>query len=353
LPPGAATVIPGPKLANPTFVPTCRSAVTVTTPGQLPGDATSLAPSFRVLRRIRHRQPGSPAHAGDDVRVVAETLAEHAHRKDGGVPADSCASRAVVRARTDDSSDVNAVPRTVRDLAVGKQRVGVVAGVHPVAGVARIRIACIAIIGDLDGIDAATASDKVVAGQKLAAFGRAAQIRMIEHRSGVEHGDDDPRVAGRQIPRTRSVDGRHKRAVRRGEPPLAGLRCLVEQRVARNRRPVLATIGHRVLDRRISRQPLQHAVELAPAQGTLEPQRMHPVGDAAREAQGHRLSCRQFANARPRCSRLGAPGGDALLPELHDHAPRFLAGTRLQTGPVGKSRPADHGKAEHCDPTPH
>ena len=205
-----------------------------------------------VVGHAGHAEPGRPAHAGNDVGVEAAALGEHAHRQDPHVAADARDADAVVGDRADQADRLRAVPRARTDgvRAVGRVAVDVGLG-HPVAGVRGVGVAAVAVVGDRRVVD------HVVSGQQVAAVRDALEVRMLEAHAGIEHRDDDRRVAGGDAPRRLDVDRRDDRAARRAQVPLAShrpaapvhhRRALQVVRIVGRGRAMAPLVGHRVFD---------------------------------------------------------------------------------------------------------
>ena len=138
-------------------------------------------PAVAVADRAR---AGGPVDAIDDVRHVATAMPQHAHRLDLDARRAAEHAKIVVGQRRDRARDVGAVPR-------GHVRPAVVGAARPVAGVARVRVAAVAVAGDI-GIGALpVVGDQVVAGQAL-----AGEVGVIEEEAGVDDRDHHARARG-------------------------------------------------------------------------------------------------------------------------------------------------------------
>src|SRR5438067_233949 len=152
------------------------------------------------------------------------------------------------------------MPRTVLRRAPGKRAGGPgLGGGDPVAGIGRIGVAAIAIVG-LQGV-----ADHVVAGQQLTPGCHGKQVRVLEAHAGVEVGDHHVGVPKRDAPGGLDIDRRGNRAARRSQVPLpygraaAGYAVGVE-RVIRRGLDVPTLVRHGVFDvafPRPSRRPIQ------------------------------------------------------------------------------------------------
>ena len=107
-------------------------------------------------------EPCRPVHAGDDIRDEAAAFANDAHRHDVGAGRHAGDARAVIGLRGGDAGHAGAVPGAV-DVMVGVAGVrviaaaGVVAALHvgsadPVAGITRIGIPAVAIVGGQEAV---------------------------------------------------------------------------------------------------------------------------------------------------------------------------------------------------------
>ncbi len=215
---------------------------------------------IRVRRNPRHRKPGGPAQAGNDVGVEATTLAQDPHGQDAHTTRDTRHADAVVGERTDQPRYLRAVPRTV--VGFGRALVERTAhhrdfGIrHPVARVRGVGIAAIAVVGDVD------VADHVVTGKQIAAGADRQQVRMIEANAGIEHRDDDARIAGRDVPRGLDIQRRLHDTVRCAQVPLAhggtiSCHAVAVQRIVRRHQALPALVRDCVLDVRIAREPLR------------------------------------------------------------------------------------------------
>ncbi len=207
------------------------------------------------LRRIGiGRHPGdaqarSPAHAGDNVRIVAETLAEHAHGQHSDIAPDARHADAIVGERRDQTGDLRAVPGAVlgRICALIEWAADLrqLCLRHPVSRIGRIGVPTVAIVRD-DGI-----ADHVVARKEIAAVIHGQQIGVIEAHTCVDDRHDNVRRAGGHVPRGLDVDRRRDDVRRRAQVPLPDRRTVPwntvgVQRIVRRGNDTPATVGHRV-----------------------------------------------------------------------------------------------------------
>ena len=172
---------------------------------------------------------------------------------------------------------------------------------------------------------------------------------MVEAQPGVEHGDDDARAAGRQVPGLLGVDRRGRGAgrcagdARRLEVPLAdrraaggsggraGDRTRRVEGVVRGGDDVLALVGHGVLDVLLGRDPRREAGRIhalredhvsAVRQGA-------PCGQLHADARAERLRLHHLSGVRAERLLLHQLGLGAVL---HDHPRRLGAGHRADLG---------------------
>ena len=221
----------------------------------------------RIGGHARHRQTGGPAHAGDDVGIVAAAFAEHAHGQHAQIGPDAGHADSVIRDRGDDAGDLRAMPRAILGRVLPGARIQHCASIKktevivglgsrdPVAGVGRIGIAAIAVVSHAD------IADHVVTRQQLAPFRRGEKVGMLETHTGIEVGDDHIRVSERDVPRGFDIDRRRHGAARRPQVPLtdggAGSGDAVGvQRVIGRREEASALVGHCVFDIGLARQAL-------------------------------------------------------------------------------------------------
>ena len=80
----------------------------------------------------------------------------------------------------------------------------------PIAGIGRIRIPAVAVVGDIKGtqrvvrtVRIVVLTHEIIARQQPAAETRAQQIGMIEEHAGIDIGDHDAGAAGGDLPRRR------------------------------------------------------------------------------------------------------------------------------------------------------
>ena len=263
-----------------------------------------------VERQAGHCQTSRPADAGHDVGGVAEALAQHAHRQHAQVPARTGHADAVVGGRADDAGHLRAVPRTGADFAVGEGGGGTVGGRDPVARVAGVAVAPVAVVRDR------SIADHVVAGQQL-----AGQVGVVEAHAGVEHGHHDRRAQAR-VPGRNGIDRGDGLAFRCAQVPLAHGRATGaaeaagKARVVRQRTAEHPTVGFGVLDLRIARDAGGQRLRRA-AVGLNQ---LRTLAERRQAAQAH---------AEPRTERCGASfehglGGQALAAAAH----RMLAQRR-------------------------
>ena len=172
------------------------------------------------------------------------------------------------------------MPRTVLRRAPGKRAGGLgLGGGDPVAGIGRIGVAAIAIVG-LQGV-----ADHVVAGQQLTPGCHGKQVRVVEAHAGVEVGDHHVGVPKRDAPGGLDIDRRGNRAARRSQVPLPYGRAAAGYAVGR----------HGVFDVAFPRQPLRQLG------------RRHAVGEKHLRALGERLAV-GHRHAQPVTERLRMSG---------------------------------------------
>ena len=109
------------------------------------------------------------------------------------------------------------MPAAVFEAAAGEGGVVAVADADPVAGVRRVAVATVAVVGD------ERIADEVVARQQRAAVGRAAEVGMLEAHPGVEHRDHGAGAAAGARPRRFDVDGAADHRVGGAQIPLAAV----------------------------------------------------------------------------------------------------------------------------------
>ena len=171
-----------------------------------------------------HRDATRPEHCGNNVRVESAALAERTRRQDPAAPAQAGHALGVVRQCADDPCDARAVPRTVSDRAPAQWPQGSFGSRHPVAGIGRIRIPAIAIVGVV------AIADEIEPREQPSAGRRGQQVRVVVANARVEIRDDDALAAGRQVP---GSDGVHRawRGRRLLQVPLPGKQRVVRERM--------------------------------------------------------------------------------------------------------------------------
>jgi hypothetical protein len=164
-----------------------------------------------LARQTRLVAPCGPVQAGQDVGVEAPALAQHPHRQDAHAEGRAGHADAVVRRRTDDARDLGAVPAAVGRTTSeeGTPGVGVLGGGDPVAGVARVGVAAVAVVGGVAVVD------QVLPGQHA-----AGQVGVVGQHAGVEHGDHQRRTARHAVPGALRVGGRQQQGIGRTQVPL-------------------------------------------------------------------------------------------------------------------------------------
>ena len=292
-----------------------------------------------VGRNTRNAQPGRPAHAGDDVRVEAAALAQHAHRQHAHRAAHAGHAHAVVGQGADQAGGLRAMPRAgFGPAGAALERAADLVDVglrDPVAGVRRIGVTPAAVVGHIH------VADHVVTRQQVAAGTHPQQVGVVEANAAVQHGHHHAGRTGADAPCGFHVDRRFHLARGRAQIPLAHRRAVAAgcqiQGIAGCGEAVASLVWHGVLNVAFLGQPRRQLL------------RCHAAGEHHLCALGH---ARAGAQRQPgaQAQRLRLRGvlfgdGERLLAqhrrvglELHDHTRRWRAVGNDFGNDFGRSR---------------
>ena len=228
------------------------------------------------------------------------------------------------------------MPRTRSHRTAGEDRECQIAGGDPVAGVRRVRVETVAVVGHAECAVHQIGADEVVAGREDVRV----EIGVLDD-AGVEHRDRDP-CATRAVPGGREVHAARARTARRLEVP-EDLAAVGEEFVVGVQRAVRDPVHLDLRHPRIGAQSAQHAVEVTtlgrggPTDDMREPRGGVDVGEhlAHRPTDGSQGRLRLRTGGEP--ARIGL-GGETDDQAGDDHG--------LAHGRCGYRRALRRGTAE-------